>query len=41
MDVQHVRRGEHAILLSCEVEEEACWRLSNQSEQLEGVGIAW
>ena len=31
MDIHHVGRGEDAILLSCKVEEEACWRLTSQS----------
>ena len=31
MDVQHVGRGEHAILLGSEIEKEACWRLCSKS----------
>lgn len=40
MNVQHVGGGEHSILLGCEVEEEACWRLSSESAWLEGIRIA-
>lgn len=31
MDVQHVGGGKDAILLSCEVVDETCWRLSSNS----------
>ena len=31
MDVQHVGRGEQAILLGCKVVEETRWRLAKES----------
>ena len=31
MDIQHVGRGEQAILLGCKVEKETCWRLLSKS----------